>query len=147
MNLCERILNFVQIIDCRGTVRLCSWINNNEIGSLSQNTMDEMYHSSHAEELRQKLACGDYSDCIVDACPYLAMGTINEHLIEIDEVPKYPEKLCLAFEEVCNYKCISCTTPKVMRNTDRIEAERGYDIIEERLKEMLPYVKTISTNG
>lgn len=147
MKICKRMLEWVQIIDYKGTVRLCGWINDNVIGSLSENTLEEIYHSEHARQLRKKLAEGDYSDCIVDACPYLAMNTIGEHLVELDEVPRYPEKLCLAFEEVCNYKCISCTTPKVMCGLNREEVEKGYDVIEEKLKDVLPYIKTISTNG
>lgn len=147
MKICKRMLEWVQIIDYKGTVRLCSWINDNVIGSLSENTLEEIYHSEHARQLRKKLAVGDYSDCIVDACPYLAMNTIGEHLVELDEVPKCPEKLCLAFEEVCNYKCISCTTPNVMCGLNREEVEKGYDVIEEKLKDVLPYIKTISTNG
>ena len=111
MKLCERIVNWVQIIDYKGTVRLCGWINDNIVGNLSDNSMEEIFHGRHAEELRKKLACNDYSSCLIDACPYLAMNTINDNLIEIDEIPRYPEKICLAFEEVCNYKCISCTTP------------------------------------
>lgn len=147
MKLCRRIVEWVQIIDYKGTVRLCGWLENNIIGCLSDNTMEEIYHSDCANALREKLADGDYSGCLIDACPYLAMGTISDNLIEIESYPKYPEKLCLAFEEVCNYRCISCTTPHVMCCTDREEAEKGYDLIEKRLEEVLPYVKTISTNG
>lgn len=147
MKICRRILEFVQIIDYKGTVRLCGWIHNNVIGCLSENTMEEIYHSEHANELRKKLSCGDYSDCLIDACPYLAMNTIEDHLVEIDEVPKFPEHLYLAFEEICNYKCVSCTTPHIMCQTNKKEAEKGYDLIEERLKDVLPHVKTLSANG
>lgn len=149
MKLCERIVNWVQIIDYKGTVRLCGWINDNIVGNLSDNSMEEIFHGRHAEELRKKLACNDYSSCLIDACPYLAMNTINDNLIEIDEIPRYPEKICLAFEEVCNYKCISCTTPMVMQKQKKKkeEVEAGYDVIEEQLNKVLPYVKNISTNG
>lgn len=147
MKICKRALEFVQIINHKGTVRLCGWIKNEIIGCLSDNTMEEIYHSECANKLREKLSCGDYSDCYMDACPYLAMNTIEDNLVEIDEVPKYPEKLYLAFEEVCNYRCISCTTPHVMCQTNKEEAEKGYDLIEEKLKEVLPHVKTLGANG
>ena len=147
MKICRRMMEWIQIIDYKGNVRSCSWLNNNIIGCLSDNTMKEIYHSEHANELREKLSCGDYSDCIVDACPYLAMNTIEDNLVEIDEVPEFPEKLCLAFEEVCNYRCTSCTTPHVMSKMNRSEVEKGYDLIEEKLRDVLPHVKTISANG
>ena len=147
MKICKRALEFVQIIDYKGTVRLCGWLNNNIIGCLSDNTMEEIYHSEHANELRERLSCGDYSDCIVDACPYLAMNTIKDNLVEIDHVSRFPEELYLAFEEVCNYRCTSCTTPHVMSKMNKAEVEKGYDLIEERLKAVLPHVKTLSANG
>lgn len=147
MRVCDRLLEWVQIIDYKGTVRLCGWLKDNVIGCLSENTMEEIYHGEKANMLRNKLASGDYSACIVDACPYLAMNEMDKHLKEVNEFPRYPEKLCLAFEEVCNYKCISCTTPCVMPKLIKEKVEKGYDIIEERLKEVLPHVKTISANG
>lgn len=147
MKICDRLLEWVQIIDYKGTVRLCSWVNDNVIGCLSENTIEEIYHGEKANALRSKLASGDYSGCIVDACPYLAMNEMDKHLKEVEELPRYPEKLCLAFEEVCNYRCISCTTPCVMSKLKREEVEKGYDIIEERLKDVMPHVKIISTNG
>lgn len=147
MKICKRALKFVQIIDHKGTVRLCGWIKNEIIGCLSDNTMEEIYHSECANALREKLSCGDYSDCYIDACPYLAMNTIEDNLVEIDEVPQFPEELYLAFEEVCNYRCVSCTTPHVMCQTNKEEAEKGYDLIEERLRDVLPHVKTLSANG
>ena len=88
--ICERILNFVQIVDYKGTVRLCGWLNNNTIGSLSHQSMEEIFHGKYANELRERLLNNDYSMCKIDACPYLAMNDIDNHLVEIDEIPEYP---------------------------------------------------------
>ena len=43
--ICERALNWIQIIDHKGTIRLCSWMYDNAIGSLSNQTLKEIYHS------------------------------------------------------------------------------------------------------
>lgn len=147
MLLCDRILEWFQIQNCNGDVRLCSWIKDNKIGSLSNNSISEIYHSKRANELREKIAKRDFSECLVDACPYIAMNELDKHMVEVDVIPEIPEKICLAFEEVCNYRCISCTTPNTMCNLKKDVAEKGYDIIEQKLNEVLPYVKTISTNG
>lgn len=145
--MCERILNWVQIIDHKGTVRLCSWIDNNIIGSLSHQTLKEIYSGVHANELRKRLEDKDYSQCIVDACPYLAMDDIKNHLVEVDEIPKYPEELHLAYENVCNYHCMSCTVHDTMLQNKEKDLEKGYDIIEKKLQEVLPHVKKIGANG
>ena len=89
---------------------------------------------------------GDYSDCNVDDCPYLSMGTINDHLIEIDDIPEYPSSLMLGHEEVCNYRCTFCNS---RRDADK-DAEtlnKYYDNIYENLKPVLPHIKHISAHG
>ncbi|MEY8430292.1 radical SAM protein [Lachnospiraceae bacterium 48-42] len=147
MKICERALNWVQIIDHEGSVRLCSWINDNIIGSLSCESMKEIYHGGRAEELRQRLLRKDYSLCNIDACPYLAMKDIDNHLIELEEIPAYPEELHLAYENVCNYHCMSCTVHDTMLKNKEKDLESGYDKIEKELKEVLPYVKRLGANG
>lgn len=145
--ICERLLNFVQIIDHKGTVRLCSWLNNNNIGTLSSQSMKKLFHGERAKELRERLISGDYSLCNVDACPYLAMNDIEKHLVEVDEVPEYPEALYLAFENVCNYHCISCNVHDIMIANKDEDLEKGYNKIEAELKGVLPHVKKLGANG
>ena len=74
MKICERIVDWVQIIDYKGTVRLCGWINNNVIGSLSQNTLDEFYHCEYSEILSNKFSHVNFSDYIVDDFNYFAFN-------------------------------------------------------------------------
>ncbi|MCI8466535.1 MAG: radical SAM protein [Lachnospiraceae bacterium] len=145
--ICERLLNFVQIYDHEGAVRLCAWLEDCRIGSLSCQNMKEIYHGEPANRLRKKLMNGDYSLCNIDACPYLAMGDIENHMVEIDAIPEYPEELYLAYENVCNYHCISCTVPETMVKNKMEDLKNGYDKIEEELKEVLPYVKKLGANG
>ncbi|MEY8411162.1 radical SAM/SPASM domain-containing protein [Lachnospiraceae bacterium 62-26] len=145
--ICERALNRVQIIDYKGTVRLCGWIYNDTIGSLADQNIREIYHSERAEAIREKLFAGDYSSCNIDACPFIAMNDIDNHMTEINEVPEYPEELQLAFENVCNYSCTSCYIHDLMLKNKQEDLEKGYDIIEEKLKKILPYIKRIGANG
>lgn len=145
--ICERALNWIQVIDHTGNVRICGWINNNIIGSLSCQSMKEIYHSKRAKEIRNKLVNGDYSECIIDACPYLAMNDIDMHMVEFNEVPEYPSELYLAYENVCNYHCMSCNVHDVMLKNKAEELTKGYDKIEEELKKVLPHVKRLGANG
>lgn len=149
MKICKRILNFVQIIDYKGTVRLCGWLGDCVIGSLSSSSLKEIYHGEKADYLRKKIAAEDYSNCNIDGCPFLSMNDMENHIVEIDELPEYPTELYLAYEEVCNYACTSCTTPDVMKHNfqKREELEEGYAKIEKGLEDVLPHIKTISANG
>lgn len=145
--ICERALNWFQIYDCEGNVRLCSWTRDGKIGSLMDHSVEELYHDDCANRVRERLTSGDYSECKMDACPYLAMNEINEHLVEYDVVPKYPEEIYLGFEQVCNYHCTSCSVHKTMLQNKNKNLEEKYDVIESRIKDILPYVKRISANG
>ncbi len=148
MRICSRGLNRLQVIDYEGSVRLCSWLRDGGIiGKLSEHSLQELWHGARANQIREQLSAGDYSNCDIDACPYLAMGRIKEHEIEISAVPDYPQELQLAFERVCNYACTSCTTARYMRGCDAKKAEEGYRIIEERIRPVLPHLRVIGANG
>lgn len=148
MRLCNRGLNFIQIFDDSGNVRICSWRKDGGVvGSLLDNSFEEIYHGVRAEKIRSQLAQGDYCNCNVDDCPWLACNEISEHLVEIDKIPEYPDSLYLAYENVCNYNCSTCNIHERMLNTDKQSIEERYDIIESRIKSVLPHIKHISANG
>ena len=147
MKLCERGLNFFQIYNDLGDVRICSWIKDGDVGNLLEHSIKEIYHGEAADKVRKRLAAANYYNCNRDDCPWLACDEINDHLIEIDEVPEYPEEIYLAFENACNYNCSTCNMHERMLAADKKELEKRYDLIEAAVKEVLPYVKRISANG
>lgn len=148
MKLCDRAIEFVQVTDSDGAVRLCSWLKDGGvIGHLTKNTLDEIYHSDAAKLIRDMHARGDYSNCNPNVCPYVANNTVTEHMIEIDDVPKYPYSLYLAYENVCNYKCIMCGIPNCMPGKDAAETEKKYKKIDSEIRKALPYIKHIGANG
>lgn len=145
--LCARGRNYIQVMP-GGTVRICGWTGvDGHIGSLLDNTLSEIYHGEKATKLREKLLKQDYSSCHVDSCPYLMRGEIKNVLTELGELPKYPEHLFLAFENTCNYRCISCNTCEMTYGKTQEQLEHEYDVIEDRLREAMPYVKVIGANG
>lgn len=148
MRICRRGLNRLQVIDYEGSVRVCSWLRDGGIiGKLSEHTLRELWNGDRAKQIRAQLAAGDYSNCDIDACPYLSMGKIKDYEIEINDIPEYPKELHLAYERVCNYACTSCTTARYMRECDSLKAEEGYRKIEERIRSVLPYLKIIGAHG
>lgn len=148
MRICSRAVNVNQIMDADGTVRICSWLyDGGIIGRLSDNTMEEVYNSPEAKLIRDMHARGDYSNCNPNACPYVANNDTEKHRIEIDSIPRLPESLFLAYENVCNYKCITCTIPGCMEKGNREELEKKYEKIDSELQKILPYVRHLSANG
>jgi MoaA/NifB/PqqE/SkfB family radical SAM enzyme len=147
MNLCKRGLNYVQVYDDGGNVRICSWTRDGYVGSLLEHSFNELYHGSAANELRSRLANDNYCECNRDDCPWLACGEIEQHKVSVESPPQYPDSLYLAYENVCNYNCTTCNIHERMEAADKTELEKRYDTIEEKLKEVLPHIKHLSANG
>ncbi len=146
--ICTRGKDWIQVFNSDGEVRLCSWTGQDgRIGSLLDHSMPELFHGEKAEKLREKLVNQDYSSCSVDDCPFLMTGDIEKYQVDLGELSEYPNQLYLAFENVCNYRCPSCTIHCMDEGKDRQQIEHNYDIIESRLKEALPHAKIIGANG
>ena len=59
--LCRRGRDWIQIYNCDGDVRECSWTSDGFIGNLMENTLAELYHGTAAREIRNRLMNQDYS--------------------------------------------------------------------------------------
>ncbi len=150
MKICKRGLNYLQIINPQGDVRICSWLNekgnNGIVGNLMESSLVEIYRGRALRALQEQFAHGDYSVCDSDACNWLATNSIDNISVDIDTFPEYPSELYLAYEGVCNYDCTVCSSHGNMVN-GRNNWEKNYEIIDDRVREVLPYVKRISANG
>lgn len=147
MKICNRVVNFLQIINAEGEVRVCSWKRDNIIGNLLEQDICDILQGEKASKIRQMMASGDYSNCDSDNCPYLSNNKMEDILVDIEEIPEYPSELYLAYEGVCNYHCTCCSSHQHMKDTKRYDYSRRYDLLENKLKEILPYVKTLGANG
>lgn len=144
IRICDRY-NRVQIMGHYGDVRICGWMKDGGIiGRLADDSLYDIWHSRRANEIREQLIRGDYSNCEINWCPYLAMNTIGNHMVDLDAIPEYPDRLHLAFEYGCNYQCTSCRDFR-LHITD--ELEQGYQNIENKIKDTLPYIKVIGASG
>lgn len=148
MKLCERALDFVQIINDNGDVRLCSWqYDGGVIGNLLEQPMQEIYHSTQANLIRERHANQDYSNCNPDSCPYVANDTVDDVTVEVDEVPQLPKRLLLAYENTCNYRCVMCTIPDCLNGVELQRREERLNRIDDEVRKVLPYIKELSANG
>lgn len=141
MKICRQAL-YVQIIDGIGTVRACGWAGYYLLGNLRDSTMPEVFHSEAAKQFRQTLIDGTYDYCNEENCPYMANNILDSQLVEVDEIPEYPEIISLAYDRRCNYHCTCC----ISRCDDKIDPA-VQEKIENEIRKSLPYVKTFSANG
>lgn len=148
MKLCRRAVEFVQVMNEDGLVRLCSWQKDGGIiGKLTEQSLEEIYHGEEAKMIREKHVKKDYSNCDPNACPYVANDNVEEMFIELDEFPRFPKAIYLAYENVCNYHCVMCTVPDCAKRINTAQREEKYNKIDAELRKVLPYVKKIGANG
>ncbi len=146
MRICERALNIFQVSDDEGTVRSCGWMQDRDIGNLIESSVKEIYHGEKMQQIRQEFFDNGVSHrCLAGVCPWISNGVLDQHMVEIDEVPEYPEYLLLAYEGKCNYRCTACFHHQYWERGK--DWSHNYDIIEERLRELLPKTKHLSAHG
>ena len=135
----------MQIYSQTGDVRLCGWRKpgfGGTVGNLREASLYDIWHGEETRKAQEKLIAGDYSDCILDTCPYLSQGTIEENRLELDKIPEYPESLWLAYDHGCNYACPACNMDHNIH-----KKEEDFDFIYEQIKDVLPHLKFIGANG
>ena len=103
MKVCRRAIDELQIINANGDVRICSWSHGNIIGNIIDSDIPSMMHSERAASVFKPIIDKTYDRCPIENCPYLANKTMDDVLIDIDEIPDYPSSLLLAYEGVCNH--------------------------------------------
>ena len=141
MKICKQAFN-VQVIDGIGTVRVCGWAGYYLIGNLRDNTMHEVFNSEAAKHFRQTLLDGTYDYCNEENCPYMANGILDTQIIDVDEMPEYPDTIGLAYDRRCNYHCTCCIS-RCDDKPDPIVQKK----VEDEIRKALPYVKVFSANG
>ncbi len=145
--ICDRGLNYFQVSDDRGKVRICTWTFDCNIGNLVDQTFEEVWYGKRACQMRDRLIAQDYSKCVWGDCPYLSKNQIDKYMVEIDNIPDYPEQLSLSYDNVCNYNCSTCDIHERYVAADKKEMSKRFDKIEAELRKILPYIKEISANG
>lgn len=140
--VCKRGLNDIWINEADGNVRMCGWTNF-YLGNLKDNTIEEIWNGELANKFRQSMLDGSYRYCNHSKCPHCANNQLDQMLVTY-EVPEYPTYCSLSYQLQCNYQCKFCRTEKYIP----CENERkNYIKIENEVKKLLPYLKTLSSNG
>lgn len=140
--VCKRGLNDIWINEYDGKVRICGW-SNYYIGSLVEDTIEEIWNGELAQKFRDSMLDGSYRYCNHAKCPYCANGHLDEMLIEYN-VPKLPKSCSLSYQLQCNYACKFCRTEHYVP----CECEKSnYATIEAQIRKMLPTLDELTSNG
>lgn len=142
VRVCNRGLNDIWINGYNGHVRMCGWTNF-FIGSLTENTIEEIWHGELAQKFRESMLDGSYRYCNHSKCPHCANNAMEELMTDY-VVPEYPEYCSLSYQLQCNYKCKFCRTDYY---TPCECEEENYKKIEAEVSKILPSLHTLASNG
>ena len=148
--ICGRGYNSAYIYDVHGGVRMCAWLNQyGTLGNILEDDFSDIMTGKKAEALFGKMADGKYEECgcCDGMCMYMMNDEMKDNLVEYTGLRPYPSELNLAFEHICNYRCSFCAASKMIDDFKDHNYEKNLDLIEVRLTDVLPHIKTISANG
>ena len=112
MKSCRRCFESVYVF-VGGDVRICCF-NDVVIGNLTKNTLEEIWNSDKANDLRQAFVKGELKGCWQQYCPDCINGTeeLNFEQSTLEELyknmPNLPSIISMAYDERCNRACPSC---------------------------------------
>ena len=145
---CERGWEYAQITDNDGSVEICCWASMHfpRIGKLTEESMYDIWHGEKAEKFRQSFIDGSYRYCEKEKCPWMANGTLEEHMREYDGVLDYPTALSISNDKRCNYACRCCADNGSGIKWPAPPADKQAKIDAE-LDKFIDNVRVISANG
>lgn len=146
MKYCERPFQHVYIMP-NGDVKGCC-MTTKILGNLLENTLEEVWNSTAAEELRDSIRDGSFRYCRQRSCPRCE----NNSHVEIDEVSEkekllpldIPVEFSCAIDYICNHSCPSCRKEVFVPDQGYLD---NMKCIIERLKPYLPTAEFLVTDG
>ena len=115
---CSKLYTWLEV-DMHGKAWLCcpSWLPYS-IGNVLESSLEEIWNSDKAKELRNQIFTGDWKYCQHEFCPLIA-GDNLPNLADIDNPPtntvaNLPTHINFSNDESCNLKCPSCRVDKIL---------------------------------
>lgn len=93
------------------------------IGSLEENTMDEIWNSIYAKIFRLSVINKTYSFCKHDRCTHLKIDTAStDRRMEVTSIGKYeyPSYIEIGIDRTCNFYCTSCRKELMVMNSTQL---------------------------
>ena len=142
-----------------GDVFLCcpTWLNTT-VGNLNEQSVQEIWNGTQAQEIRQTILDGSFSFCDRSRCFYLqsVSGPVSriedvtepdfKEIIEknLTSLPYGPQEVNCSYDRSCNLSCPSCRTELIVDWERKDEIEE----IQSRLsKDALPHARLLYVTG
>lgn len=122
---CSRPFMFAEI-NCRGFVNICcpTWVSK-QIGSVFENSLDEIFNGEAAEDYRRSIIDGSFQYCHKKICPYIQNGSLPDLDLANPEI-KHPtiQYINCCYDDSCNIQCPSCRIQKICHTSGAVYEKR-----------------------
>lgn len=153
MNFCRQPFENIEIFTNGDAYTCCPpWINNYSIGNIFKQSVEEVWNSDKAIELRKKILSKDYSCCNKNICNYcnsnVAENLLDNSTLNIKYEPvmqTLPIIVKLGYDLECNIACKFCRD-KIVKNSfiDEIKLAKTFQTF---ILPLLKNTQLLSTNG
>ncbi len=144
--ICSKPFKTIEIYNSGDVYTCCmDYINHNNIGNIfSENiSLEEIWYSNKATELRKKILNQDYSMCNLDLCRQRILKKNKDNKYNL--TPPLPQYITLAYDLECNLKCIFCRDEKIKNDeqTTKLYNEK----IDTLLVPLIKEAKIVALSG
>lgn len=144
--ICDRPFSAIEIYQ-NGDVYTCCpcYIDKlGPIGNINDNSLEEIWYSKKAKNLREKMLNMDFSYCDLKHCG-LSNRTILAGEIKYLDSPDLPIVVKFAQDNECNIKCITCRDDIYRKNEE--ELSKLNKLFEEKMLPFLSNIKLADLSG
>lgn len=149
----------VSHVERSGEIYMCcpSWLDKS-IGNLHEQSVEEIWNSPRARDIRRSILDGTFEYCNASRCPYLqttsgpvqpADSVTSERLRaaiadDLRILPWGPKKVICSYDQSCNLSCPSCRTAIIVESDRRAEL---LGIQQKLQREALPAAEYLYITG
>ncbi len=147
---CPEAFERVEIHNTGEVFACCpNWNNRYYLGQIKDNSVEEIWNSDRAIELRTRILNNDYSLCDKDRCVYLKSGfppaMSADYINYKPKMEKYPLAIKFVYDYECNINCSICRD-KIKRYPAK-ELEELNSKIDTLFLPILQHAKILTINA
>ena len=130
-----------------GNVHVCCMsLVSKPIGNYLENSMEEVWNSEIAQDIRRSILDGSYKYCNRKLCPKIQGGILPDYsrlnaeekaIVDAGAVkmPQLPQRYLLCFDRSCNLSCPSCRTHKIVHGQGK-EFDKSMYLSEKLIEDL-----------
>lgn len=154
---CEQPFNRIEVNEAGDVFNCCpAWLNK-PIGNLLSHSLEDIWNSQTAIQIRESIHNGSYKYCNKNLCPRLKNSEMPKENVKDPSIldlmlnkksilKTSPTKLNCCYDRSCNLKCASCRTNLIMHKEFSIDWNKASQI-QSQLLPLMGHLEWLEVTG